>query len=44
MELTVPKGTRAEIRAAAETVGQSVNAFIVQAVRERMERLKVEKP
>lgn len=37
--VVVPKGEREEIRAAAESAGQSMNAFIVQAVRERIERL-----
>lgn len=33
----VPKGRRAEIQAAAEAVGQSVNAYIVEAVDRRMQ-------
>ncbi len=32
IELTVPKGRKAEIKAYAESHGESVNAFIVRAV------------
>ena len=32
----VPKGRREEIQAAAEAVGQSVNAYIVEAVDRRI--------
>lgn len=38
LELTVPKGRKAEIKAHAESHGESVNAFIVRAVNEAMER------
>ena len=38
LELTVPKGRKAEIKAHAESQGESVNAFIVRAVNETMER------
>lgn len=38
LELTVPKGRKAEIKAHAESHGESVNAFIVRAVNETMER------
>lgn len=34
----VPCGQKDEIRAAAERAGESVNAYIVGAIRERMER------
>lgn len=33
----VPKGRRDEIQAAAEAAGQSVNAYIVEAVDRRMQ-------
>lgn len=36
--LRVPGGQREVIRAAATRVGESVNAYIVTAIRERMER------
>ena len=36
--LTMPKGRKAEIQALAEAAGQSVNAYIAQAVDEREER------
>ena len=32
MELTVPKGRKAEIKAIAESCGQSVNAFVNEAI------------
>ena len=32
MELTVPKGRKAEIKALAESRGQSVNAFVNEAI------------
>lgn len=38
MELTVPKGRKAEIKAHADTQGESVNAFISRAIDETMER------
>lgn len=34
----VPKGRRDEIQAAAEAAGQSVNAYIIEAIDRRMER------
>ena len=34
----VPKGQREVIHAAAACTGESVNAYIVRAIRERMER------
>lgn len=36
----VQKGRKAEIQAAADTQGESLNDFIVKAIDERMERLK----
>ena len=42
MELTVPKGRKAEIKAHAEAHGQSVNGFINEAIDEKMERDKTE--
>ena len=38
MELTVPKGKKETIQTAAAAVGQSVNAYINQAIDERMNR------
>ena len=38
MELTVPKGRKDEIKAHAESRGQSVNGFIITAIDEKMER------
>ena len=38
MELTVPKGRKETIQTAAAAVGQSVNAYINQAIDERMNR------
>lgn len=35
--LVVPKGDGEKIKAAAAAAGQSANAYMVQAVRERME-------
>lgn len=38
MELTVPKGRKEIIQSAAASQGQSVNAYINQAIDERMNR------
>lgn len=38
INLTVPKGRRAEIKAHAEAQGESVNGFIGRAIDEAMER------
>ena len=38
IRIRVPKGRKAEIKAHAEAQGESVNAFIVRAVNEAMER------
>ena len=40
ISFVVPKGKRDEIRAHAEACGESVNAFILRAVAEAMEREK----
>jgi uncharacterized protein (DUF1778 family) len=36
--ITVPKGDKDKIKAAAERVGESVNAFINAAIQERMQK------
>ena len=36
--LTTPKGEKEQIQAAAAVAGESVNGYILTAVRERMER------
>ena len=36
--LTLPKGRKAEIQAAADAVGETLNEYIVKAIDERMER------
>ena len=38
INLLVPKGDKDEIKAAADAAGQSANAYILDAVRERMQR------
>lgn len=38
MELTVPKGRKAKIKAHADARGESVNGFINRAIDETMER------
>ena len=38
IEIKVPKGRKAVIKAAATAAGQSVNEFIPKAIDERMER------
>jgi len=38
INLTVPKGGKAEIQVHAEARGQSVNGFINEAIAEKMER------
>ena len=38
INLTVPKGKKEQIKAVADKVGLSVNAYINQAINERMER------
>ncbi len=42
LELTMPKGKKAEIKAHAESQGESVNAFVNRAIDETMERDKEE--
>ena len=39
----VPKGHKAKIQAAADTLGESLNDFIVKAIDERMERIEQNK-
>ncbi len=36
----VPKGRKAEIQAAADAAGESLNDFICKAIDERMERME----
>ena len=38
INLVVPKGDKDIIKAAADKAGQSVNAYILEAVQQRMER------
>ena len=38
INITVPKGRKEVLQTHAESVGQSLNAFVVQAVDERVER------
>lgn len=38
LELKVPKGRKAEIQAAADSAGESLNGYVSKAVDERMER------
>ena len=38
----VPKGRKAEIQAAAETLGETLNEFIVRAIDERMKKVPKE--
>lgn len=43
INLTVPKGRKAEIQAHAAARGESVNGFIGRAIEEAMERDRAEK-
>jgi uncharacterized protein (DUF1778 family) len=43
IEIRKEKGYRETIKAAADAAGQSVNAYILQAVEERMQREQVNK-
>ena len=43
IEIKSSKGLRDTVRAAADAVGQSVNAYILQAVGERMQREQANK-
>jgi uncharacterized protein (DUF1778 family) len=36
--LRVPKGEKEQIKNHADSIGESVNGFILQAIREKMER------
>lgn len=38
INLVVPKGRKAELQAAAQEQGESLNGFISKAIEERMER------
>ena len=38
VQISMPKGEKEKIRAAADTAGESVNAYIKKAITERMER------
>lgn len=38
MELTLPKGQKAVVKAHAESQGESVNGFVARAISETMER------
>lgn len=38
LELTVPRGRKAEIKAHADSCGESVNAFINRAINNQIER------
>lgn len=38
VQLTMPKGRKADIRAHAESMGKSVNSFINEAIEEKIER------
>ncbi len=38
LELSVPKGEKEEIQQAAKQAGQSVNAYVYEAVKRRMEQ------
>lgn len=38
----VPKGRKAEIQAVAETLGETLNEFIVRAIDERMKKVPKE--
>ena len=40
LRVRVPKGRKVEIKAYAESKGQSVNAFVVEAIEEKIDREK----
>ena len=40
VNLAIPKGQKSDIKVEADKVGQSLNAYITQAIIERMERDK----
>ena len=40
----LPKGEREQIKAAADSAGESMNAYILDAVRQRMEHDRTRKP
>ncbi len=41
INLAVPKGQKAEIQAAADAQGESINRYVIKAVHERITREKV---
>lgn len=41
IEISVQKGQKIIIKEAAKTAGQSVNEYIVQAIKERMKRTEI---
>lgn len=41
--IMVQKGQKAELATIAASLGMSLNAFVIQAVREKLDRMKVEK-
>lgn len=43
INLTVPKGEKAKIKAHAESMGESVNSFIYRAIENQIENDKKEK-
>lgn len=40
INIAVPKGRKEEIKACADACGQSINAFVVEAIDEKVEREK----
>ena len=44
MSVAAPRGTKPAIKDAASAAGQSINAYILDAVRQRMERDRMRKP
>ena len=44
ISVIIPKGGREQIKAAADSAGESINAYILDAVRQRMERDRTRKP
>ena len=44
MSVAAPRGTKDAVKYAASAAGQSINAYILDAVRQRMERDRMQKP
>lgn len=42
IQITAPKGEREKIKAAAAAAGQTISQYVLQAVRERMEKESAE--